>query len=101
MAHKRTKACAIPQKVKKTVYERDRGLCIFCGRPGDPVAHVISRAHGGLGVERNIVTACTQCHERMDNSTDRQMYISKARSYLEDIYGPIDWAALVYRKGTK
>ena len=76
-------------------------MCIFCGRPGDPVAHVISRAHGGLGVERNIVTACTQCHERMDNSTDRQMYISKARSYLEDIYGPIDWAELVYRKGTK
>ena len=76
-------------------------MCIFCGRPGDPVAHVISRAHGGLGVERNIVTACTQCHERMDNSTYRKIYVSRSKSYLENIYGPIDWAALVYRKGTK
>lgn len=76
-------------------------MCIFCGRPGDPVAHVISRAHGGLGVERNIVTACTQCHERMDNSSCRKIYVSRSKSYLENIYGPIDWAALVYRKGTK
>lgn len=101
MKHKRTKACAIPQKVKKAVYERDRGLCIFCGRPGDPVAHVISRAHGGLGVEQNIITACFRCHERMDNSPDRQMYLDLAKSYLANIYGPIDWDSLVYRKGMK
>ena len=99
MKHKRTKACAIPQKVKKTVYERDRGLCIFCGRPGDPVAHVISRAHGGLGVEQNIITACFRCHERMDNSTDRSIYVSRAKEYLEEEYGPIDWDSMVYRKG--
>ena len=48
--HHRTKACSITKKVKMIVYERDEGLCIFCGKPGSPVAHVISRAHGGLGV---------------------------------------------------
>lgn len=48
--HHRTKACSITKKVKMIVYERDEGLCIFCGKPGNPVAHVISRAHGGLGV---------------------------------------------------
>ena len=31
----------------------------------------------------------------------RKIYVSRSKSYLENIYGPIDWAALVYRKGTK
>lgn len=99
--HKRTRACSIPRKVKLIVYDRDEGLCIFCGRPGAPVAHVISRAHGGLGIPENIVTACTQCHERMDNSPDRQMYVERARQYLERFYDQIDREALVYRKGMR
>lgn len=33
--------------------------------------------------------------------TPKEDYVSRSKSYLENIYGPIDWAALVYRKGTK
>ena len=87
--HKRTKATSIPMRVKKAVYERDGGLCIFCNRRGLPEAHVISRAHGGLGIETNIVTACRTCHDRMDNITDRDMYLAVAVDYLKNIYP--DW----------
>lgn len=96
---KRARACAIPKAVKIKVYERDGGLCIFCGRPGLPEAHVISRAHGGLGIEQNIVTACRVCHDRMDNSTERRVYVEYANRYLERIYG--DLGERVYRKGMR
>ena len=42
---KRTRALAIPAEVKRRVYERDKGRCVLCGRPGNPEAHVI----GGEG----------------------------------------------------
>lgn len=87
--HKRTKAISISKEVKEKVYERDGGICIFCHRAGLPEAHVISRAHGGLGIETNIVTACRTCHDRMDNSTDRDMYLAVAVDYLKNIYP--DW----------
>ena len=85
----RTKMCAIAPQVKRAVRERDKGLCIFCGRPGDPVAHVISRAHGGLGVEQNIITACFECHRRMDQTTNRKWMVQKAKEYLKGFYP--DW----------
>lgn len=84
--HRRTKACAIPKDVKQRVYERDKGRCIFCGAPGHPEAHVISRAHGGMGIEQNIVTVCRNCHERMDNGIMRSAYQRAAVEYLQSIY---------------
>jgi 5-methylcytosine-specific restriction endonuclease McrA len=84
--HRRTKACAIPKDVKQRVYERDKGRCIFCGAPGLPEAHVISRAHGGMGIEQNIVTVCRNCHERMDNGIMRSAYQRAAVEYLQNIY---------------
>ena len=96
---KRAKATDIPRKVKLEVWARDNGRCIFCGRPGAPNAHYISRAHGGLGIERNIVTACTKCHNEMDNGKQSQRYKDIARDYLKSRY--INWREdeLIYRKG--
>ena len=84
--HRRTKATAIPKKVKETVYKRDNGCCIFCGAPGLPEAHVVARSHGGLGIETNIITACRACHDHMDNSSERGNYVKAAEDYLSGIY---------------
>ena len=73
----RTKALAIPREVKKAVAERDScdgwPCCIICGIPAptaDPLAfsnaHYISRAQGGLGIEKNILTLCPKCHRLFD-----------------------------------
>lgn len=96
---KRSKATDISQKVKREVYDRDEGMCIFCGRPGMPNAHVIPRSNGGLGVPKNIVTACPECHWKMDNTTDRKKYLDAAKTYLRRIYGDYSESKVIYKKG--
>lgn len=95
---KRSKATDISPSVKKAVAERDFGCCIFCGKAGLPEAHVISRAHGGLGVEKNIVTVCRSCHDKMDNSKMRGQYIGFAKSYLTSIYPGWDEKDVTFNK---
>ena len=99
MKSKRSKACDIPKKVKDIVWARDNGRCIFCGSPfAMPNAHVIPRSKGGLGVEKNIVTACMECHHRMDQSKERKNYLRIAKDYLEEIYEDWNEEELIYRK---
>lgn len=101
MKHKRTKATDISQAVRLRVYERDGGLCIFCGRPGLPNMHYIGRAQGGLGVEENIITGCIECHNAMDNGKDtrrsREMR-EYAERYLRSKYEEWSREKVVYNK---
>ncbi len=76
---KRSKATDIPRDVKLTVFQRDRGNCIYCNGKRDeyvepiingkrklasaiynplPNAHFIPRSKGGLGIEQTIVPLC-------------------------------------------
>lgn len=97
--HKRTKALAISKKVKETVYERDGGRCILCKKLGDPVAHYISRAQGGLGIEQNIVTLCNDCHRAYDG--DQRLFLREhIREYLETNYPDFTDEMRIYRKYT-
>lgn len=96
---KRTRATSISPEVKVIVYARDEGLCIFCKRPGNPEAHVISRAQGGLGIEENIITVCRECHEAMDAGKYRREFVEAAKRYLAKFYGEKDKKDLVFRKG--
>lgn len=101
MRHKRTKACAISKKTKERVYKRDNGRCIFCGAPGLPEAHYIPRSHGGLGIEQNIITACRLCHDKLDNSTQRQQMLQKAAAHLRRHYPDWNEKDLIYDKWRK
>lgn len=84
----RSRACDIPQAVKREVWRRDRGRCILCGSgEAMPSAHFISRAEGGLGVEENIVTLCRDCHDEYDKTTHRQAIREEIRQYLISKYG--------------
>ena len=95
---KRSKACEITPEVRRAVEERDGHRCIFCGRSGRGEAHFIGRAHGGLGVEENILTVCRYCHHELDNGLDRAYYVAKAENYLRDHYPDWDANKLVYIK---
>lgn len=99
--HKRAKACDISQEVKVRVWERDKGCCIICGSPiASPNAHYIRRSQGGLGIEQNVVTLCTDCHNEFDNGSGKYSEaIKKAvRDYLQSQYD--DWSEkdLIYDK---
>ena len=95
---KRSKACDIPQKVKEEVWERDNHCCIICGKPGLPNAHYISRAHGGLGIPRNIVTLCPHCHDEYDNGKYPTKYKMVIKGYLSSHYDHWDEDELIYKK---
>ena len=95
---RRSEACAITPEVRRAVEERDSHRCIFCGRSGRGEAHFIGRAHGGLGVEQNILTVCRACHHELDNGKDRVYYVAKAENYLRDHYPDWDANKLIYSK---
>lgn len=100
LSSKRSKALAISPTVKRIVYIRDGGRCVYCMAEGLPEAHYIPRSQGGLGVPENILTLCRSCHDRFDNG-DRQTREGMReyfREYLQSKYP--DWSedALVYKK---
>ena len=96
--HRQTRKTAIRPEVKRAVYERDGGRCILCGKRGLPNAHFIGRAHGGLGIEENIITLCRECHDRYDNSADRKVIREILREYLKSKYPEWDESKLNYHK---
>ena len=95
---KRTKALAISKTVREAVMARDGGICVICGRPGDPCAHYVSRAQGGLGIEENIVTLCYGCHMLYDQTVHRIYLRVAIADYLREQYENWDDVRLTYRK---
>lgn len=97
---KRARALQIPMKVKKIVYERDKGRCVVCGKRGLPEAHYIPRSAGGLGIEQNIVCLCRECHDKFDFGDGETMaHIGDMiRAYLMEHYPDWDESKLTYRK---
>ena len=107
MKSKRAKATDIPQSVKNKVWERDKHRCVVCGNYCNvmPNAHYISRQKGGLGIEQNIVTLCTEftknkCHRRYDFGTkqEREEIGIKIQKYLQSKYDDWNEEDLIYKK---
>lgn len=108
MKSNRAKATDISSKVKKIVWERDEGRCVVCGGCYNtmPNAHFISRNNGGLGIEENVVTLCTEltenkCHRKYDFGTreEREEIGQIIEDYLRSCYKNWDKEKLVYKKG--
>jgi len=104
---KMSSATDISMSVKKKVFERDNGRCIVCGNSINvmPNAHYIPRRKGGLGIEENIVTLCTnftknQCHYKYDHTTkeNREKIGKIIREYLKSKYKNWDEEKLYYKK---
>lgn len=94
-----TEATAISDKVRREVWERDKGCCIFCGSPyARAEAHYIPRSQGGMGIAKNILTVCSECHRQLDESSKRQTKLAIAREYLESIYPDWNEEDLIYHK---
>ncbi len=62
--HKRKSSNYMPDIVIKQVYERDGGICQYCGKQGANIHHIL---FGGTGRKRihtveNLITLCGECH---------------------------------------
>lgn len=73
---------------------------MLCGRSYGalPNAHYIGRAHGGMGIEENIITLCLPCHHRYDNTDERNEIREQLRLYLKSKYPDWDETNLIYTK---
>ena len=99
MKSKRTKATSIEPMVRFKVYERDKH-CIFCGVSCFiTLAHYVSRASGGLGVEQNLACVCMECHRKLDQSTQRKDMLEIFKRHLIRHYEDWNEDDLKYRKG--
>ena len=107
---KRSKATDISMSVKKKVWERDKHRCVLCGNYCNvmPNAHFIPRSKGGLGIEENIITLCTEltpnkCHRKYDFGTkeERQQIREQLRNYLKSKYENWNEEDLYYDKNEK
>lgn len=99
--HKLTKATSISMKVKKEVWERDNHKCIYCHREV-PVecanSHFIKRSQLGKGIPQNIVSACSQCHDKYDFGINVQAMANYTREHLKSKYEDWNEEDLKYKK---
>ena len=72
---------AIPLSVRRSVIERDKGYCRYCGKKGflhrwknskwisieHELDHVLPESLGGSANEKNLVIACRHCNRTKGN----------------------------------
>lgn len=97
----RTKATDITPKVRAIVMRRDK-YCVYCGSHyGLEIAHYkLSRAHGGLGVEENLVVLCQKHHRIYDSGKkeEQQTIRQYVDDYMTHLYGNIPIEKIKYMK---
>lgn len=65
-----------PVLTNRTLFERDRHLCLYCGRRFAAAQltrdHVLPASRGGRSIWKNCVTACRHCNQRKDDRTPEE-----------------------------
>jgi hypothetical protein len=55
---------SIPERVRRRVWQRDRGACVVCGtREKLRFEHIIAVGRGGSNSVRNLELRCSSCHQ--------------------------------------
>jgi hypothetical protein len=69
-------ASGTPLLTNKTLFQRDRNLCLYCGNqfPTSMLTrdHVVPASRGGESVWENCVTACERCNHRKADRTPEE-----------------------------
>lgn len=66
----------VPPLSRRTIYERDRGLCLYCGTALDygrsTLDHILPQSRGGRDSYANLVLACRGCNNRKRDRTPEE-----------------------------
>jgi len=66
----------VPALTRRELYQRDGGLCLYCGHALTfaqmQIEHVMPRAQGGEHEWTNVVSTCEACNRYKDNRTPEQ-----------------------------
>ena len=53
------------------IFERDGGICVYCGIDASEIDHVIPVKDGGKSIKGNLVSVCRRCNRlKAHNLTD-------------------------------
>ena len=55
-------------EVKDEIWERDKGICVYCRGRGEEVDHVVPRSKRGPAIRANGVLTCTTCNVTKRNT---------------------------------
>lgn len=56
---------------KRGVLARDKHTCVYCGRAGDTVDHVMPQSRGGKNSWENLAACCRSCnHKKADRTPE-------------------------------
>ncbi len=84
------------QKVWEAVIDRDEGLCIYCGRQGCEVHHIIFRSHFGKNEKKrggkcwqlkNMCVICLEHKHLVHSSGDVRKLLVRALEILGNRHG--------------
>ena len=69
-------ATGAPLLTNRTLFQRDRNLCLYCGQQfaANQLTrdHILPASRGGLSVWENCVTACERCNHRKADRTPEE-----------------------------
>jgi len=83
------------------IFNRDGGICIFCGRPATEIHHVLAYENGGKSVTSNGVCICHACNMlAYKNKGDISIY-TRAIFWLEQHGEDTSWIDSLWESGDK
>jgi len=62
---------------RKAALRRDRYTCLWCGRPGTTVDHIIPASKGGSDLPHNLLAACMECNTKRGSRAAFSYYRDK------------------------
>jgi len=78
------------EKVKQVIWDRDKGICVYCHGKGYEVDHVVPRSKGGPSVQSNGVVTCTVCNAKKSNDISFD-WLFVAFFHLLDLGESLNW----------
>lgn len=85
--------------VIRKIFERDKGICIYCGNFAQEIDHVIPVRDGGPSISGNGVCACRSCNNRKaQHPEDFGEYLTKAIFWLMYIGEDTSWMDDFYKE---
>uniref|UniRef100_A0A6M3Y5A0 Putative homing endonuclease n=1 Tax=viral metagenome TaxID=1070528 RepID=A0A6M3Y5A0_9ZZZZ len=86
-----------PHQIRK-IFERDSGICVYCGSPAQEIDHVISIQDRGPTILSNGVCACKSCnHHKAKHPEDAMDYLTKAIFWLMQKGEDTSWMDEFYK----
>ena len=81
----------------KRIYERDEGMCVYCGASAQQVDHVVPVSKGGPSIVANGVCVCRSCNGKKGGRLALDM-ITRGLFWLSTHGENTDWVDSMYRQ---